>query len=125
MAAIFATLTVLITQISVQPDYTGHASRIVDGDTFYLAGLPTRIRLWGVAASERHVRGGREAKKTLKALTTPGPLACIHVGFDKYGRILARCWTAGTEINKHLIEVGVATEACFFTKGFYGTCDEE
>lgn len=97
------------------------AARVVDGDTFYLDGLSTRIRLWGVDAPERSEQGFDEAAETLASLVAGHTLACDHVDTDPYQRIVARCYLeSGVDISEAMIKSGAAEEFLRYTKGYYG-----
>jgi endonuclease YncB( thermonuclease family) len=111
---------------SSTPNYQGRCTRVVDGDSLYLASLKTQIRLWGVDAPERNEAGYQTAKDQLKALALQKELNCEQVDIDKYGRIVARCVvtaaTGKTEINRAMIASGAAKEYCYFSRGYYGHC---
>lgn len=96
------------------------AARVVDGDTLYLEGVATRIRLWGVDAPEREEPGFDEATQMLAGLVTGETLSCEHVDTDRYLRIVARCYFAdGRDLSEAMIESGAATEYLRFTQGYY------
>ncbi|MGB5325854.1 MAG: thermonuclease family protein, partial [Pseudomonadales bacterium] len=110
------------TQISAR------AIRVVDGDSLYLEGYRPQIRLWGVDAPERDEAGFAAARDALAALALQREIRCERVDIDKYRRLVARCVVdagrfAGTDINRALIERGVANEYCWFSKGYYGHCN--
>jgi len=101
--------------------YIASVARVVDGDTFYLEGITTRIRLWGVDAPERSEAGFDEASEMLAALVAEQPLACEHVDIDPYERIVARCYFGdGRDLSEAMIRSGVADEYLRFTRGYYG-----
>ncbi len=100
---------------------TGVAGRIIDGDTFYLEGVETRLRLWGVDAPERKQPGGAEATEALTALVAGRTLACEEMDRDRYRRIVARCTLDdGRDIARVMIDVGAATEMLRYSGGYYG-----
>lgn len=108
-------------KITPQADYQGRVARVVDGDTFYLEGLETRIRLWGVDAPERDEEGFNEATDMLALLAGEEALSCEHVEIDPYDRIVARCYfESGADLSEAMIDSGTATEYLRFTKGYYG-----
>jgi endonuclease YncB( thermonuclease family) len=101
-------------------DYRGKVARIVDGDTFYLEDLQTRIRLWGVDAPERDEPGFDEATATLAGLVFGRTLACEHIDIDLYRRIVARCYLEdGADLSEAMIDSGAASEYLRFTRGYY------
>lgn len=98
-------------------------TRIVDGDSLYLQGIDTQIRLFGVDAPERNEPGYAEARTALRQLAKGKDLHCDQVDKDRYDRIVARCFLPdGLEINQLMIESGTADEYCRFSKGLYGAC---
>lgn len=101
-------------------DYAGAIARIVDGDTFYLEGLSTRIRLWGVDAPERDEAGYDEATAALAGLVFGRTLSCEHIDVDPYRRIVARCYFEdGSDLSRAMIESGAVDEYMRFTARFY------
>jgi len=101
--------------------HAGAVSRVVDGDTFYLNGVKTRIRLWGVDAPEKDEPGGDEATEALATLVAGRELACEERDRDRYARIVARCLLDdGRDLGRILIEIGAATEMLRFSGGYYG-----
>jgi endonuclease YncB( thermonuclease family) len=81
---------------------TGHPE-VVDGDGLAIG--PIRIRLHGIDAAEfgqrcAEPRGGtwgcdEAAAERLEALIGGGEVTCEPLDRDAYGRIIARCTTAG------------------------------
>lgn len=91
-------------------------ARVLDGDTLDIEGQ--RIRLEGIDAPEltqtcvdaqaRAWPCGRRAQQALSALTDGETVACDKVGDDKYGRTLAVCYVADTELNARMVVSGNA-----------------
>ncbi len=103
-------------------DFIGAVSRVVDGDTFYLEGFATRIRLWGVDAPERDEEGFDAATDMLAELVAGQTLSCEQVDTDRYKRIVARCYFPdGGDLSAAMIESGAASEYQRFTDGYYST----
>lgn len=104
--------------------FIGKCNRVVDGDSLYLEGLDTQIRLWGVDAPERDEKGYSAAKNNLNRLAYGKPLRCVQQDIDKYNRIVARCFVKqnNSELNREQIRAGVAKEYCYFSKNHYGYC---
>ncbi|HBS31445.1 MAG TPA: hypothetical protein DEA40_06850 [Parvularcula sp.] len=99
----------------------GAAARIVDGDTFYLEGVETRLRLWGVNAPEKNAPGAAEATEALTNLLKGRTLACEEMDRDRYARIVARCTLDdGRDIARVLIDIGAAVEMTRYSGGYYG-----
>lgn len=106
-----------------------NAPSVHDGDTLRCG--PDRIRLFGVDAPE--VRRGQtaaepfayEARAELVRLTR-GRVACRLVDRDRYGRIVAKCWSDRTpDINAALIRSGFAVEYRRYSKGLYAAAEDE
>lgn len=101
----------------------GKCRHVVDGDSLYIAGQDTQIRLWGVDAPERDESGYERAKQALVKLALNKNVYCATQDIDKYDRIVARCFLEdGKEINQALLASGVSQEYCRFTKNYYGFC---
>lgn len=105
------------------------APSVHDGDTLRCGS--DRIRLFGVDAPE--VRKGKtpaepfayEARDELFRLTR-GRVGCRQVDQDRYGRIVAKCWSsASPDINAALIRSGYATEYRRYSKGLYRAAEAE
>ena len=109
------------------PNVQGIA-RVVDGDTIEIAG--TRIRLEGIDAPEGDQqcarasgasgagpgdgatggtwRCGQAATEELQRLVGRTPVRCDGRGTDKYGRMLAICFSGTTDINAAMVRRGLA-----------------
>ncbi len=108
-------------QTGDQPTLTGRPARIVDGDTFYLEGVKTRLRVWGVDAPEKDEAGFAEATQALTSLIAGRTLACEEMDRDRYQRIVARCTLEdGRDIARVMIDIGAASEMVRFSGGYYG-----
>ncbi len=118
-------IAVLLFVLLVFPSVAAHAQRwyesgvVVDGDTTYLVGIKTRVRLVAVRAPENnnkcHEVGGREATRMLADLLT-GRLVRVEYERarrkDKYGRPLYYLFRDdGLFINDYLIRQGYARYA--------------
>ena len=86
-------------------DIVGRAS-VIDGDTIEIHG--TRIRLFAIAAVEssqscttftgQRWPCGRKSALALADLIGTRPVTCVPVDRDRYGRVVARCFSAGQDI---------------------------
>jgi endonuclease YncB( thermonuclease family) len=96
-------------------DLAGQAS-IVDGDTLEIHG--TRIRLWGIDAPESSqlCRGEFIARR---------PVSCIPISHDRYGRTVASCSIAGTDLAGWLVGNGLALDWPQYSKGKFDTIQRE
>ena len=103
--------------------FSGTVSRVTDGDTFHLSGLDPAIRVWGLDAPERKQVGGSEATRAMRSLITGATLDCQVRDIDRYHRIVAQCFLPdGRDIAAEMIRMGVATEYCRYSRGYYQTC---
>ncbi len=102
---------------------SARVSKITDGDTFTLSGTSRRIRIWGLDAPERDETGGSLATDVLRDMISGKELDCLVRDIDRYGRIVGQCFLPdGRDITAEMIQSGVATEYCRFSKDYYGTC---
>lgn len=101
--------------------HAGAVRKVVDGDTFYLDGVRTRIRLWGVDAPEANEADGAAATAALRSLVAGRRLACEEMDRDRFARIVARCRLEdGSDLARLLLDLGLATEMTHFSGGYYG-----
>lgn len=121
---IFAILTVpLAAPVEAEDQIEAKVSKILDGDTFTLSGQSRRIRVWGLDAPEWNHRGGPQATAALKKLISGKRLRCGVLDVDRYGRLVSQCFLPdGRDIAWAMIQAGVATEYCRYSRGYYGTC---
>ena len=111
-----ALLVVLLAGTAAAQYVTGNAVA-TDGDSLRIDGQ--RIRLYGVAAPELDrscpIPGGGEwkcgaaSRDFLASLVALGPVYCIGVELDEYGRLLAECDAYdGRSINETMVLEGMA-----------------
>lgn len=90
-------------------------ARVTDGDSLVVNGV--RIRLYGIDAPElaqtclyagAGYPCGRQAEVALRRLVAGHEIICQSQGNDRYGRVLARCTAATTELNRAMVEAGWA-----------------
>ena len=102
------------------PALSGRVRYVVDGDSLYMNGHKPQIRLWGVDAPEDGERGFQAATDYLFLIAQDQRITCQQIDRDQYGRTVARCFLPdGREINRLMIESGMAKEYRRFTRGFY------
>ncbi len=107
---------------SAPNQYEGVVTRIVDGDTFYLDNVETRIRLWGLDAPERGQPGGNAAKRALREIAHGERLRCKEVDIDRYGRIVGQCFLSdGRDVAAMMIESGNGRDYVRYSGGYYST----
>jgi len=108
-------------------ELTGHISKIVDGDTFDLAG--ETIRLCGIDAPEHGENGFAEAIVALSEITADQVVRCVQVGSGTVcdgrsrptnnGRVVAQCFVGEWDIADELIRHGVVCDWIRFSGGHY------
>lgn len=122
-AALLSSLVLAPTALQAEERLTARVSKIIDGDTFTLSGISRRIRIWGLDAPERREAGGAQATEALRHLIAGQSLDCRVRDIDRYGRIVGQCFLSdGRDISAEMIRMGVATEYCYFSRGYYRTC---
>ena len=104
-------------------EFSGTVTRVTDGDTFHLSGVDPAIRVWGLDAPERNERGASAATRAMRNLIDGQPLTCVLIDIDRYQRLVGQCFLPnGRDIAEAMISMGVATEYCRYSRGFYGNC---
>ncbi len=95
-------------------DMAGVAS-VIDGDTIEVHGQ--RIRLHGIDAPESRQlcrldgkpwQCGKDAANALADKIGRRPVTCEDLGRDRYDRIIARCTVAGEDLEKWMVQQGLA-----------------
>jgi len=113
--------TVLVAALAAWPAW-GQSDRPIagiaqaqDGDSLEIGG--TRIRLFGIDAPEFDqscTKGGAqwacgaEAADRLSRLVTGREVRCTNMGRDPFDRVLGRCTVHGLEVNRAMVESGLA-----------------
>ncbi|MCF6410310.1 thermonuclease family protein [Pseudalkalibacillus salsuginis] len=100
--------------------FSSSVKKVVDGDTIHLE-TPvlgtTKVRFVSIDTPETNYQGdsqgyyAEEATRQLQSLLPVGEDVSIRVGdeaFDQYGRLLAIVWKGEQNINKEMIEIGMA-----------------
>ena len=97
--------------------------KIIDGDTVYasLEGKTYKLRLTEIDAPERDQPFGRQSKVFLRELLKDGEFDADISGKDQYGRYLARLYDNGVDINRKMVNEGMAWVYDFYVtdKTFY------
>ncbi|MEL6362793.1 MAG: thermonuclease family protein [Pseudomonadota bacterium] len=100
--------------------FQGQAVKVFSGDAIMIEGVSTTVRLWGVDAPQEEESGFDQSKEQLTKLVAHTELACQLIGEDSYTRFLARCFLPdGRDLNRIMIDKGLAREVFPHTKGFY------
>lgn len=100
---------------------------VIDGDTLRIDNLV--IRLWGIDAPEddQHCElpdgepwpCGAEASKALEAMIDGRSVVCAPLYFDRYRRVVARCWRNDAELGAWLVRRGWALDWPRYSDGHY------
>jgi endonuclease YncB( thermonuclease family) len=100
---------------SVVADVTGRV-RVIDGDTFDVAGV--RVRVHGIDAPESKQTCETEqgavwacgawVTSRVAVLYDGKRATCRSVDRDRYDRVVARCEVAGRDVGQHLVSQGLA-----------------
>tara|TARA_B100001750_G_C15051955_1_gene371900 strand:+ start:61 stop:534 length:474 start_codon:yes stop_codon:yes gene_type:complete len=97
--------------------------KIVDGDTVYasLGSMTYKLRLTEIDAPERDQPYGRQSKVFLRELLKSGKFNADISGKDQYDRYLARLYNNGVDINRKMVNEGMAWVYDFYVtdKTFY------
>ena len=124
--AIFGLLTAIFWIAPALADISGIA-RVIDADTIEVLGQ--RIRLHGIDAPEAKQtckrngvewRCGRDATRALYNKISKKPVRCEGQDRDRYGRVVAKCFFAGTDINEWLVQQGWAVAYVRYSRDYVG-----
>lgn len=85
---------------------TGKVNRVIDGDTFELAGGQS-VRLAGVDAPELGTNRGSAARRALQGLLHQGDTVGLATqARDHYGRLVAQVSRGGKSVNESMRRKG-------------------
>lgn len=96
-------------------DQVAGLARVIDGDTLDIDG--TRIRMFGIDAPEgrqtcRRDRSdwacGEASTDALMGAVHPWEVRCEARDTDRYGRVVAECWTGDRNLNAWMVAQGYA-----------------
>lgn len=113
--AVLGALALFVVNYDAPKQTLGGQPRIGDGDSLQIGA--TRIRLEGIDAPEYNQLCDRQgveypcgwqAREALVRLVQGGDLSCEGWQHDRYGRLLARCFAGGVDVNKAMVEQGWA-----------------
>ncbi len=102
--------------VPAQADIAGTA-QVIDGDTIVIAG--EHVRLEGIDSPEKDQACtaygqqwacGRMAAQWLTDYLRGRQVDCVGHARDRYGRLLAVCYTSGEDINNRLVREGWALD---------------
>ena len=126
-ALLASPLLVITAAAAASPGAIWGTARAQDGDSMMVDGV--RVRLFGIDAPELDqpcTRAGRvwacgeEAAAELSRLVTGRKVMCTVVDTDQYGRRVARCSTGATDINRAMIEAGLAVAYRSYSLDYVG-----
>jgi len=87
-------------------------NRVVDGDTFWVTNLRDgsewKVRLWGVNAPDTKECYFKQASEILERELTGKKITYERFGYDGYGRILAKVFVGGENLEEILVATGAA-----------------
>lgn len=108
---VFSLLVLLAASASARvASYEGRVLRVVDGDTLVLRSSyqVVRIRLAEIDAPEHDQPYGTEARNALANMVNGRMIRIVAIGHDRYGRVVARLYADGLDVNAALVEEGSA-----------------
>lgn len=113
-------------------DLVGRAT-VVDGDTLEIHGQ--RIRLWGIDAPESdqlcrgadslQYRCGAKAANGIDEFIDGRPVSCTPITQDRYGRTVASCVVAGSDLGDWLVRQGLALDWPQYSNGKYAAAQRD
>jgi len=84
----------------------GYVTKVIDGDTIKISSVNKNIRLWGVDTPELKTSKGKAVKLSVSKLLL-GKKVTLDIDnkkrHDKYGRVLAKVYLNGKDVNKWLL----------------------
>lgn len=106
-------LIIFITSICISSvsahknEKSGYVSKVIDGDTIKISGVKKNIRLWGVDTPELKTSKGKVIQKAVQKKLL-GKKVTLDIDnkkkYDKYGRVLAKVYINGKDVNKWLLK---------------------
>lgn len=116
-------------QSNAQPNQIVGVASVIDGDTLEIHG--ERIRLSGIDAPERGQRcaGGvnvyQSASLALSNAIEGHTVRCEVSEEDRYGRHVAQCSVAGSDLALHMVEAGWARDWRRYSHGRYAAAERQ
>jgi endonuclease YncB( thermonuclease family) len=95
----------------------GPVTKVRDGDTIELAGLP--IRLNGLHAPELHQPGGVLAREWMITHTRGQRITCTLNGERNKDRVVGVCRNAAGDLAAQLIAAGLGRDCAYYSGGRY------
>ena len=122
MKLIALTLAIILVSVTAQAaELSGTVSRIRDGDTVVIEGIP--IRLKGVSAPEMKEHLGKESKAFMVKLVMGQRLRCDLDGSRSHDRLVGTCYLGDRDIGAEVIKAGLALDCPRFSGGRYAAME--
>lgn len=104
-------VSALLAAIALISDGRAVGQSLTDGDTLVTNGVS--YRLHGIDAPELSQTcagwpAGRLATSALQRLISGRTINCQGLDRDRYGRVIGRCWAAGTDVGAEMVRKGWA-----------------
>lgn len=87
---------------------TGIVTGVADGDTFYLGGQSSRMRLAQIDSPEKEQPYGRRAEQSLRDLIGKRQVTVEWSEKDIHGRPVVQVWVNGIDVNAEQVRRGYA-----------------
>lgn len=125
-AVLLSVILLFLPSSVVAQEFTGYVT-ITDGDTIRMGDV--RVRLWGIDAPEQEqtcgsLQVGRLATEMLASLIDNRPVTCNTMDIDRYGRVVAQCAVAGSDLGHMMVQAGWAFDYRRFSGGYYGRSED-
>lgn len=104
-------MTAALALLLLSATLTGSVTRIIDGDTLVVldtADVQHRIRLSSIDAPESKQPFGTKSKEALADLVKGKQVSVEVTGRDKYGRELGTIYIGSVNVNRKMLELGMA-----------------
>lgn len=125
MGGIYTAMRSVDVPVRVQPDVQGRA-HVHDGDTLTVAGV--KIRLFGIDAPEMDQTCelpdgsawacGRWSRDEVRRVLKGRDLRCVKRVYDKYGRMVARCYLGEQDLARMLVQAGIVFSYASFSRDY-------
>ncbi|NJM28532.1 MAG: thermonuclease family protein [Pseudanabaena sp. RU_4_16] len=113
--------------LMVQPVQASRVVKFYDGDnmTVIQGGIKTKVSLACIDAPELKQAFGQSARKSLKAMVGNSDFSLRVLAKDRFGRLVAEVFAHDLNVNKALIEKGLAHFYSSYKNGCEGYAEAE
>ncbi|WP_456390314.1 thermonuclease family protein [Profundibacter sp.] len=125
MGGIYTVLRSVDEPLPVAADVQGRA-HVHDGDTFTVSGV--KIRLFGIDAPEMDQSCkmpdgtdwacGRWSRDEVRRILNGRDLRCVKQVYDKYGRMVARCYLGEQDLARMLVVEGIVFSYASYSRDY-------